>query len=111
MKSVEDRLATVVPLLPAAAQPRFAAPLAEGKTTDTRLIEAVRALARAEGLICSTKEEVARVQARVQVATAPSAQPVLAVPTQSQTPAPEDEASTLAAHFAACKTPHAQTGF
>lgn len=103
MMTVEDRLATVVSLLSEHEQRRFAAPLAKGESADSRLTDAVRALARTEGLSCTTQAEMAQARARVaaQVARLPVAPP----------PAVEDEATALAARFAAHKTPHAQTAF
>ncbi len=103
MMTVEDRLATVVSLLPAHEQRRFAAPFAKGESADSRLVEAVQALARAEGLSCSTQAEMAEARARVlaQVARQPATPPLVA----------EDEAAKLAARFASHKTPHAQTAF
>ena len=103
MMIVEDRLATVVSLLPAAEQKRFAAPFGNGESTDSRLVDAVQALARAEGLVCSTQAEIARAKARLAV---PVARPPATRPQGL-----DDEATALAARFAACKTPHAQTAF
>lgn len=103
MMTIEDRLATVVSLLPEHQQRRFATPFAKGESADSRLVDAVRALARTEGLSCTTEAEMAQARARVlaQVARQPATPP----------PAVEDEAATLAARFAAHKTPHAQTAF
>ncbi len=96
MKTIEDRLATVVSLLPAAAQPRFAAPFGDGESADTRLVEAVQALAKAESLVCHTKEELARVKAR------------LPVPVTQQS-APDTRPPALAQRIATCNTPQEQT--
>lgn len=52
MMSLEDRLSAVVALLPAQEQPRFTAPLTLGESADSRLVDAVRVLAKAEGLAC-----------------------------------------------------------
>jgi hypothetical protein len=103
MMTVEDRLATVVSLLPEHEQRRFAAPFAKGESDDSRLVEAVQALAKTEGLSCSTQAEMAQARARVlaQVARQPA----------TPTPAGEDEAATLKARFAAHTTPHTQTAF
>ena len=98
MKTIEDRLTTVVSLLPPAAQPRFAASLVVGQSANSRLVEAVQALAKTQGLICYTKEELVRARAKML--------PPVAHPESSQ-----DEAASLAARFAACETPHAQTAF
>ena len=64
MKTLEDRLATVVALLPAQEQPRFTAPLTVGESADSRLVDAVRVLAKAEGLACMTPGEFARAVAQ-----------------------------------------------
>ena len=64
MMTLESRLATVVTLLPSAEKPPFAAPLALGESADTRLVDAVRALAKAEGLVCMTPGEFARAVAQ-----------------------------------------------
>jgi hypothetical protein len=60
MMTLEERLAAIVALLPAGANERFNAPLGPSETTDTRLADAVRALAKAEGLVCMTPEEFSR---------------------------------------------------
>jgi hypothetical protein len=103
MKTIEERLATVVSLLPEHEQRRFAAPFANGESADSRLTDAVRSLARTEGLSCTTEAEMAHARARVlaQVARQPATLP----------PAAQDEAAALAARFAAHTTPHAQTAF
>ena len=98
MKTIEDRLRTVVSLLPPAAQPRFSTPLAVGESADSRLVEAVQVLAKAEGLICHTKDELAQVKAKM-------------LPPTARPSTPEDETTSLVARFTACKTPHAQTAF
>jgi hypothetical protein len=102
MQTIEDRLRTVVSLLPKAEQSRFAAPFAADESADSRLVDAVQTLARAEGLVCHTQAELARVKAKM----LPTATRLPATP-----PAAENEATSLAARFAACKTPHAQTAF
>lgn len=96
MQTIEDRLRTVVSLLPSATQSRFATPLAAGESADSRLVEAVKALATSEGLICSTKEEVARVKARLQIASARPAEPPISEPTPAE-------------RITACKNPQQQT--
>lgn len=103
MMTIEDRLATVVSLLPEHEQRRFAAPFAKGESADSQLTDAVRSLARTEGLSCTTEGEIAQARARLlaQVARQPATPP----------PAAEDEAAVLTARFAAHKTPHAQTAF
>jgi len=103
MKTIEDRLATVVSLLPEHEQQRFAAPFAKGESADSRLTDAVRSLARTEGLSCTTEAEMAQARARVlaQISRQPATPPQAA----------EDEATALAARFAAHKNPHAQTAF
>ena len=96
MKTIEDRLRTVVSLLPPAAQPRFSTPLAIGESADSRLVEAVQALAKAEGLICHTKEELAQAKAR------------LLVPVAHQ-PAPEQKPPAPAERITTCANPQQQT--
>jgi len=103
MMTIEERLATVVGLLPESKQRRFAAPFADGENADSRLVEAVQTLAKVEGLVCHTQAELARAKARL---AAPFARPPA-----TPAPASDDEATSLAARFAACKTPHAQTAF
>lgn len=103
MQTIEDRLATVVSLLPATQQKRFAAPFSSGETTDSRLVDAVQTLAKVEGLVCHTQAELARAKAMF---TVPVARPPATHP-----PGSDDEATALAARFAACNTPHAQTAF
>lgn len=98
MMTIEDRLRTVVSLLPSAEQERFAARFSAGESADSRLVDAVQALARTEGLVCHTQAELARVKAKM-------------LPTVTRPPTPEGEATALAARFAACNTPHAQTAF
>jgi hypothetical protein len=98
MQTIEDRLRTIVPLLPKAEQTRFAAPFAADESADSRLVDAVQTLARAEGLVCHTQAELARVKAKM-------------LPAATRPLTADDEATALAARFAACKTPHAQTVF
>ena len=101
--TIEERLATVVALLPETKQRRFATPFADGENADSRLVEAVQTLAKIEGLVCPTQAELARAKARL---AAPVARPPATHP-----PGSDDEATALAARFAACNTPHAQTAF
>ena len=96
MKTIEDRLRTVVSLLPPAAQPRFSTPLAVGESADSRLVEAVQALAKAEGLICNTKEELAQAEAR------------LLVPVAHRS-APEEKSPGLSERISACANPQQLT--
>ena len=103
MMTIEDRLTAVVALLPKSAQRAFAAPFANGESADSRLVEAVQALAKAEGLLCYTPAELARAKARLL--------PPVTHPPATPPPASEDEATSLEAHFAECNTPHAQTAF
>jgi len=70
MKTIEDRLRAVVALIPPAAHPRVSTPLAVGETADSRLVEAVQALANAEGLVWHTKEELAQAKERLRVPVA-----------------------------------------
>ncbi len=97
MMSLEDRLASIVALLPEQAQNRFTAPLTAEESTDTRLVEAARCLAKAEGLVCMTPEEFARVSAQHTTAT--------------PAPAADDPPQSLAECFAAITEPRAQTAF
>ena len=107
MMTLESRLATVVTLLPSAEKPPFAAPLALGESADTRLVDAVRALAKAEGLVCMTPGEFARAVAQqiaqrsIQATDVPAA----------DTPTDEDSPAALAARFTAITDPRAQTAF
>ena len=96
MQTIEDRLRTVVFLLPPAAQPRFAAPLTAGESADSRLVEAVQALAKAEGLVCHTQAELARAKARFQ-------------PPVAQAPAPTDTPTSSAKRIIDCANPQQQT--
>jgi hypothetical protein len=105
MMSLESRLATVVTLLPSAEKARFNAPLGPDESADSRLIDAVRALAKAEGLVCMTPGEFAR--ARVQHA----AECAISAANPTETPADGDSPDALAAQFAAITDPRAQTAF
>jgi hypothetical protein len=101
MMTLEERLASIVALLPAQTQARFTAPLAAEESTDSRIVEAVRCLAKAEGLVCMTPGEFARASTQQ---AAQRSQPV-------DTPPAEDSPEALAAHFAAITDPRAQTAF
>ena len=94
MMTIENRLAAVVSLLPPGEKARFAKPFALDESADSRLVEAVRALAKAEGLVCMTPGEFARASLQ---------QPV-------QLPA-GDEQETVTVRFAAITDPRAQTAF
>ena len=107
MISLESRLAAVVALLPAQEQPRFTAPLTLGESADSRLVDAVRALAKTEGLVCMTPGEFAR--AAAQHATERS-MPVTESPA-TDAPSDDDSAEALASRFAAITDPRAQTAF
>ncbi len=107
MISLESRLAAVVALLPAQEQPRFTAPLTLGESADSRLVDAVRVLAKAEGLTCMTPGEFARVVAQH---AAQRSMPATEPPTQ-ETPTDDDSPDALAARFAAITDPRAQTAF
>ena len=107
MISLESRLAAVVALLPAQEQPRFSTPLTLGESADSRLVDAVRALARAEGLVCMTPGEFAR--AAAQHATERTT-PVTESPA-TDAPSDDDSAESPAARFAAITDPRAQTAF
>ena len=103
MMTLESRLATVVTLLPSAEKPPFAAPLALGESADTRLVDAVRTLAKAEGLVCMTPGEFARAVAQ-QIAE--RSIPATDAPA-ADTPTDEDSPAALAA----ITDPRAQTAF
>jgi hypothetical protein len=107
MMSLEDRLSAVVALLPVQEQPRFTAPLTLGESADSRLVDAVRVLAKAEGLVCMTPGEFARSVA--QQATERS-MPVTDSPA-TDAPGDDDSAEALASRFAAITDPRAQTAF
>jgi hypothetical protein len=101
MMTLEERLETIASLLPAAAQERFTAPLNPGESVDTRLADAVRALAKSEGLVCMTPGEFTR--AANQHATQRALPPE---PAADGKPEPD-----LAARFATITDPRAQTAF
>ena len=86
MMSLEDRLSAVVALLPAQEQPRFTAPLILGESADSRLVDAVRVLAKAEGLACMTPGEFARAVAQH---AAQRSLPVAEVPEETLNEAPQ----------------------
>ncbi len=105
--SLEERLAAIVALLPPQEQVRFKAPRAMGESTDTRLVESVRVLARREGFVCMARDEFARETAKLAVQhPAPATKPPSAA-------APVDENSTtaLAALLAEFTGPREQTAF
>jgi hypothetical protein len=101
MMTLEERLSSIVALLPAQTQARFTAPHGPEESTDTRIAEAVRCLAKAEGLVCMTADEFARANAQQ---AAQRSQPV-------DTPAADDSHESLATQFAAITDPRAQTAF
>lgn len=107
MMTLESRLATVVSLLPPAEKPRFAAPLALDESADSRLVEAVRSLAKVEGLVCMTPGEFSR--AVVQEAAQRSL-PATNAPA-ANAPADDESPVALATRFAAITDPRAQTAF
>ena len=107
MMTIEHRLTTVVSLLPSGEKPRFAAPLALDESADTRLVDAVRALAKAEGLVCMTPGEFSRA---VMQQAAERSSPATKAPA-ADTPTDEDSPAALAARFAAITDPRAQTAF
>ena len=106
MMSHEERLVAIVALLPAQQQVRFNAPFARGESIDSRLVESVRVLARAEGLVCMTQDEIAREVAKL-------AAQRLAPATKPPAAAPVDENSTaaLVARLAEFTDPREQTAF
>ena len=103
MMTLDERLKAMAALLPQKEQARFTAPLAAGESIDSRLMEAARALAMTEGLMCLTPGEFSR--ALVQQA-ARLAMPAAKAPAADGTPADD-----LAARFAAITDPRAQTAF
>lgn len=103
MISLEQRLATIVALLPASAQARFTAPLTADESTDSRIVEAVRCLAKSEGLVCLSPAEHSRAVAQQ------AAQRSL--PHIESADADENTPDVLAAQFAAITEPRAQTAF
>ena len=107
MMTLESRLATVVTLLPSAEKPPFAAPLTLGESADTRLVDAVRALAKAEGLVCMTPGEFSRA---VMQQAAQRSIPATKAPA-ADAPADDDSPAALATRFAAITDPRAQTAF
>lgn len=106
MKTLEHRLATIVSLLPPGAKERFTGPRAPQDSTDSLVVEAAAALAKAEGLVCMTPGEFAR--AAAQHATERSL-PVTEPPADA--PSDDDSAEALASRFAAITDPRAQTAF
>ena len=106
MMSLEQRLDTVVSLLPPGEKPRFTGPLTADESTDTRMVEAVRALAKVEGLTCMTPAEFSRavVQDVAQRAMPATKQPAADTPD-------DNSPAALAARFAAITDPRAQTAF
>ena len=106
MMTLDERLHAMAALLPEKEQTRFTAPLAMGESIDGRLVEAARALAKAEGLMCLTPGEFSR--ALVQQA-ARLAMPASKAPA-ADTPG-DDSPAALAARFAAITDPRAQTAF
>ena len=107
MKTLEHRLATIVSLLPPGAQERFTGPRAPEDSTDSLVVEAAAALAKAEGLVCMTPAEFAR--ATAQRAAEQSLPASKSEPTSE--PAAEEAAEALAARFATISDPRAQTAF
>ncbi len=103
MKTLDERLHAMAALLPEKDQSRFTAPLAEGESIDGRLVEAARALAKTEGLMCLTPGEFSR--ALVQQAAR------LAMPASKPRTADGNPEDDLAARFAAITDPRAQTAF
>ena len=107
MKTLEERLNAIVALLPEREQPRFTSPLVLGESIDSRLVEAARSLAKAEGLVCMTPGEFSRA---VMQQAAERAIPATKAPAVAE-PTGEDSPAALAARFAAITDPRAQTAF
>jgi hypothetical protein len=106
MMTLDERLHAMAALLPEGEQGRFTAPLTEGESIDSRLVETARALAKTEGLMCLTPGEFSR--ALVQQA-ARLAMPAGKAPTADTLG--DDSPAALAARFAAITDPRAQTAF
>ena len=106
MNTLEERLNAIVALLPQQEQPRFTSPLAVGESTDSRVVEATRALAKAEGLMCLTPGEFSRA---LDQQAARLAMPATKAPGADTSE--HDSPSALAARFAAITDPRAQTAF
>ena len=107
MKTLEHRLATIVSLRPPGAKERFTGPRAPEDTTDSLVVEAAAALAKAEGLVCMTPAEFFRAAAqRVAEQSLPATKPE-----PIGEPADEETPEALAARFAAITDPRAQTAF
>ena len=104
--SHEERLAAIVALLPAQEQVRFKAPLAKGESIDSRLVESVRVLARAEGFVCMTRDEIARETAKhTALHPVPATKPLAAASVDENSPA------ALAAQLTSYTDPREQTAF
>lgn len=99
MKTLQERLDAIVALLPVKEQARFTAPQTAQESADSRLAEAVRTLAKSEGLVCMTPGEFARSVAQHAV--------------QRSIPAIEndDSPASLVARLAKFTDPRAQTAF
>ena len=106
MMSHEERLAAIVALLPAQEQVRFKAPLAKGESIDSRLVESVRVLARAEGFVCMTRDEIDRETAKHAVQ-----HPVPATKAPAAGPVDENSPAALAAQLTSYTDPREQTAF
>ena len=103
MMTLNERLNAMAALLPEQERARFTAPLAAGESIDDRLVEAARALAKTEGLLCLTPTEFSR--ALVQQAAR------LAMPTSKAAADEKPAGEGIAARFAAITDPRAQTAF
>ena len=101
--TLTERLNAMAALLPEPERTRFTAPLAAGESSDDRLVEAARALAKTEGLLCLTPIEFSR--ALVQQAAR------LAMPAGKAAAEEKPAGEGLAARFAAITDPRAQTAF
>ncbi len=108
MITLEQRLTSIVSLLPADAQTRLTAPFGPEETIDTRIAEAVRCLAKAEGMVAMTPGEFSR--AVVQQASERS-MPVIEPPAADAPADNEAPEPHLAARFATITDPRAQTAF
>jgi len=106
MITLEQRLHAIVALLPEKEQPRFTSPLAVGESTDSRVVEATRSLAKAEGLMCLTPGEFSRALVQQAARLAMPATKSPATDTQD-----DNSPAALAARFAAITDPRAQTAF
>jgi hypothetical protein len=101
--TLEYHLAAVVALLPPGEKARFTAPLSLDESADSRLIDAVRSLAKVEGLVCMSPSEFSRATvAQHSMLTTAASPPDMPANTG---------AAALPTQFATITDPAAQTAF